>query len=84
MSAATTVQVHLNNETRELPAGTTCRDIVAELTGRAIGADGRPVEGAGLGIALARDGQVVPRARWAQAVLRDGERLEVVTAVQGG
>lgn len=35
------------------------------------------------GIAVAVDQAVLPRSRWA-TTLSDGERLEVVTAVQGG
>ncbi|MEO6794141.1 MAG: sulfur carrier protein ThiS [Mycobacterium sp.] len=35
------------------------------------------------GIAVAVDQAVLPRSRWATA-LSDGDRLEVVTAVQGG
>jgi sulfur carrier protein len=36
------------------------------------------------GVAAAVNGEVVPRSSWAGTVLRDGDRVEVVTAVQGG
>ena len=36
------------------------------------------------GVAAAVNGEVVPRRSWAGAALRDGDRVEVVTAVQGG
>ncbi|WP_307781334.1 sulfur carrier protein ThiS [Agilicoccus flavus] len=78
------VRVHVNDEPRTVATGTTCRDLVADLTGRAIGDDGRPLEGPGLGSALAVDGEVVPRGAWALTPLTDGARLEFVTAVQGG
>lgn len=76
--------VTLNDEERTLPAGTTCRQLVEQITGRAVGPDGRPTEGAGLGIALAIRGHLVPRARWDSTPIRTGDVIEVVTAVQGG
>ena len=36
------------------------------------------------GIAVAVDGEVVPRAEWSSRRLAPGERVEIVTAVQGG
>ena len=67
-----TVQVTLNGEPRELPAGSTIAQAVAELTA------------APSGVASAVNGDVVPRGSWASTVLRDGDQVEVVTAVQGG
>jgi sulfur carrier protein len=66
-----TVRVTVNGEPRELPAGTTVAGLVASLGGQAGG------------VAVAVNGEVVPRGGWA-AALRDGDRVEVVTAVQGG
>lgn len=60
MNTATDVTITVNEESRTLPAGATCRDLVQQLTGREVGADGRPTQGAGLGIALAVDGALVP------------------------
>ena len=36
------------------------------------------------GVAVAVNGEVVPRSRWAAVALRDGDRVEVLTAAQGG
>ncbi|MBF4163585.1 sulfur carrier protein ThiS [Nocardioides acrostichi] len=58
----------LNGEPRSVPAGTTLRDLV-------------PVAD---GVAVAVDGEVVPRGRLATHTLADGQRVEIVTAVQGG
>jgi sulfur carrier protein len=33
---------------------------------------------------VAVNGEVVPRSTWATASLRDGDRVEVLTAAQGG
>jgi len=44
-----------------------------------LGVDGRP-----RGIAVAVDGEVVPRERWQDYLLRDGQRVEVLSAIQGG
>jgi sulfur carrier protein len=36
------------------------------------------------GVAVAVNGEVVPRSSWAAARLHDGDRVEVLTAAQGG
>ena len=36
------------------------------------------------GIAVAVNGEVVRRSRWESTPLADGDRVEVLTAVQGG
>ena len=36
------------------------------------------------GVAVAVNGEVVPRSSWPAARLRDGDRIEVLTAAQGG
>ncbi|MDO5682655.1 MAG: sulfur carrier protein ThiS [Propionibacteriaceae bacterium] len=74
----------LNGKDAELSEGTTVRDVLAELTGKAVGDDGRTSDGAALGIAVAVDGAVVPRSRWATTTLTSGAEVEVVEAVQGG
>ena len=66
------IQVKLNGEPRELPAGATVTEAVAALTAAASG------------VAAAVNGDVVPRGSWAGTLLRDGDQIEVVTAVQGG
>ncbi|KPI12471.1 thiamine biosynthesis protein ThiS [Actinobacteria bacterium OK074] len=44
----------------------------------------RTVTAAPSGVAAALNETVVPRARWAATTLSDGDRVEVLTAVQGG
>jgi sulfur carrier protein len=68
------VIIHVTGEPRELRAGTTVSGVVAGL------ADVRPARG----VAVAVDAEVVPRGEWDSRQLRDGERVEVVTAIQGG
>jgi sulfur carrier protein len=36
------------------------------------------------GVAVAVNGEVVPRSAWDRQSLRDGDRIEVLTAAQGG
>jgi sulfur carrier protein len=36
------------------------------------------------GVAVAVNGTVVPRSTWAEVDLVDGDRIEVLTAAQGG
>lgn len=64
--------VHVNGGARELAAGSTVAVLVGELAG------GRA------GVAVAVNDTVVPRAAWPTTVLDDGDRVEVLTAVQGG
>jgi sulfur carrier protein len=66
------VEVTVNGRSREVPAGTTVADLVAAVTELAAG------------VAAAVNGEVVPRGRWPATQLRAGDRVEVVTAVQGG
>ncbi len=80
----TSMTIVVNDEQRTVPADTTCRSLVAQITGRDVGADGRPTRGLGLGVAVAVGGSLVPRARWDATVLHDGDSVEIVTAVQGG
>lgn len=65
------MRVTVNGSPREVPAQTTLAQVVATLTSQETG------------IAAAVNGEVVPRAGWS-APLRDADRVEVVTAVQGG
>jgi sulfur carrier protein len=68
------VGVRLNGEPRALPPGSTVADAVAALTG----------SGPVAGLAVAVNEQVVPRSAWVERALADGDRVEVLTAVQGG
>ncbi|MFF2411162.1 sulfur carrier protein ThiS [Streptomyces sp. NPDC058092] len=66
------VPVAVNGEVRLLAAGTTLDALVATLTT------------AHSGVAAAVNEAVVPRGRWSATVLGGGDRVEVLTAVQGG
>jgi sulfur carrier protein len=66
------VIVTINGETGDLPDGSSV-DIVVARIGR-----GRK------GIAVAINDTVVPRSRWSSVELVDGDRVEVLTAAQGG
>jgi sulfur carrier protein len=64
--------VTVNGAPREVPAGTTVEQLVAQLTD------------APSGVAAAVNGDVLPRRTWANTPLADRDEIEVVTAVQGG
>ncbi|MDO0928098.1 sulfur carrier protein ThiS [Streptomyces sp. TG1A-8] len=66
------MNVSVNGERREVAAGTALDGLVRSLTA------------APSGVAAAVNETVVPRARWAATVLTEGDRVEVLTAVQGG
>ncbi|MEU6282629.1 sulfur carrier protein ThiS [Streptomyces sp. NPDC047028] len=71
-SVDTFITVSVNGERREVPAGTALDSLVRSLSP------------APSGVAAALNETVVPRTRWAGTVLADGDRVEVLTAVQGG
>jgi sulfur carrier protein len=64
--------VAVNGAPRELPAGSTVTDVVSAVTGQI------------RGVAVAVNGEVVPRRDWAATALTAGDRIEVLTAAQGG
>ncbi|MFB7995578.1 sulfur carrier protein ThiS [Streptomyces sp. NPDC056002] len=64
--------VSVNGEGRQVAPGTTLDALVSTLTS------------APSGVAAALNETVVPRTRWAVTALTDGDRVEVLTAVQGG
>ena len=66
------IQVVVNGESHEIPAGTTVSELIARL-----GLGGRPV-------AVERNREVVPRARHPETALAEGDRVELVTFVGGG
>jgi sulfur carrier protein len=68
----TVLNVSVNGESRELATGTTLDTLVAGLTA------------APSGVAAAVNEAVVPRSQWSGTLLDDGDRVEVLTAVQGG
>jgi sulfur carrier protein len=84
--------ITLNGRPRPLPAGGTVADVVRELSGPDgwCGPAGRCGPGARQrgtgqdGVAVAVNDEVVPRRAWSATALADGDRVEVLTAVQGG
>jgi sulfur carrier protein len=66
------MRVTVNGAGREIPAGTTVRDLVVLL-----GLDGGPV-------AVEKNSEVVPRAEHARVRLNEGDVVEIVHFVGGG
>jgi sulfur carrier protein len=66
------VHVTVNGVAREVPYGTTIARLVAATTL------------ARTGLAVAVNEAVVPRGWWETTVLGDTDRVEILTAVQGG
>ncbi len=66
------MRVTVNGAPREVAAGATVATVVAELTT------------AERGVAVAVNETVVARGAWATTRLAAGDRVEVLTAVQGG
>ena len=63
----------VNGASRTVREGASVADLVAELG----------FAGDGSGIAVALNGEVVPRSEWITA-LGERDRVEILTAVQGG
>jgi sulfur carrier protein len=78
-----TVRVSINGEARELTAGTTVAEVVAELAPQSDHGTAPP-RATARGIAVAVNDEVVPRTAWPDTVLAEADRVEVLTAVQGG
>ncbi|GAA2805746.1 sulfur carrier protein ThiS [Streptomyces showdoensis] len=66
------MNVSVNGEPRELADPLSLDVLVATLTA------------APSGVAAAVNETVVPRSQWAATLLGEGDRVEVLTAVQGG
>jgi sulfur carrier protein len=66
------MNVIINGTARQMPQGVTVRDVV------------RLVTAAATGVAAALNNEVVSRGAWDSTPLADGDRVEVLTAVQGG
>ncbi|GIG89642.1 sulfur carrier protein ThiS [Plantactinospora endophytica] len=66
------MELTVNGVQQRLPGELT----VAELVQRFVDAH--------RGVAVAVNGEVVPRGGWPARLLRDGDRVEVLTAAQGG
>lgn len=66
------MQLIVNGDGRDVPGGTTVAELVRAVTEQR------------RGLAVAVNGEVVPRGGWPATVLRDGDRVEVLSAAQGG
>lgn len=66
--------ITVNGERREAREGTVVAEVVTDL----VGAPGAR------GVAVAVNGEVVPRASWDTTTVAAGDRVEVLTATQGG
>lgn len=76
--------IHLNGSPRALAGTSTVADLVTGVTGRALLPTGQPADGGRLGVAVALNSDIVPRSEWTTTALRGNDRIEIVTAVQGG
>jgi sulfur carrier protein len=68
----TTLPIRVNGDPRDIAPGTTLAEIVAELSA------------APTGVAAAVNESVVPRGAWPATALAADDRVEILTAVQGG
>ncbi|WP_306321301.1 MULTISPECIES: sulfur carrier protein ThiS [unclassified Streptomyces] len=66
------MNVYVNGDPRTVTAGTTLDLLVGTVTT------------APKGVAAAVNEAVVPRTQWPATALSEGDRVEVLTAVQGG
>jgi sulfur carrier protein len=66
------MKLTVNGESRAVQDGTTLRALVVDVAGR--------VEGT----AAAVNGELVPRSAWPSTVLSAEDRIELLTARQGG
>jgi len=65
--------IFVNGEPRERE-GATIEELLADLG----------VEARARGVAVAVDGEVVPRAEWGDRRISEGQRVEALSAMQGG
>ncbi|MEU5962781.1 sulfur carrier protein ThiS [Micromonospora parva] len=66
------MELTVNGAGRSVPAGASVADLVGDIVPHP------------RGVAVAVNGEVVPRTGWPARTLRDGDRVEVLTAAQGG
>lgn len=66
------MNISVNGEPTTAAAASTVADLVDTLAGQRGG------------VAVAVNEEVVPRAAWADTPLKPGDRVEILTAVQGG
>jgi sulfur carrier protein len=65
--------IFVNGEPHER-AGATISELLSELG----------VEERARGVAVALDGEVIPRAEWGERRVNEGQRVEALSAMQGG
>jgi sulfur carrier protein len=65
--------IFVNGEPRER-AGATVAELLADLG----------FQTSARGVAVAVDGEVIPRAEWGERRVNEGERVEALSAMQGG
>ena len=65
--------IFLNGEPRDRE-GATIAELLVDLG----------VEDRARGVAVAVDGEIVPRAEWDERRINEGERVEALSAMQGG
>jgi sulfur carrier protein len=66
------MKITVNGAEREAEEGSSVAGVVASVTGQPTG------------VAVALNDQVVPRTDWKTTIVREADRIEVLTAVQGG
>ncbi len=64
--------ITVNGEQRETADELSVAELVTQISDRSTG------------IAVALNSEVVPRGNWPETTVRPGDRVDVVTAVQGG
>lgn len=75
MSVAVAVDITLNGERHAVARGSTVAELLREMDLD----PSRPK-----GIAVAVNDEVVPRGAWSSHEIREDDRVEVITALQGG
>ena len=65
--------IFVNGEPSER-AGATVAELLAELG----------VDAGARGVAVAVDGEAIPRAEWGELTVNEGQRVEALSAMQGG
>lgn len=75
MSTQTAIEIQLNGESAEVAADVTVAVVLEDM-----GID--PSDSRGIAVAL--NDEVVPKGDWAATPLSKGDRVEVITARQGG
>ncbi|MGC4794838.1 sulfur carrier protein ThiS [Micromonospora saelicesensis] len=66
------MELTVNGAGRSVAVGASVADLVRDIVAQP------------RGVAVAVNGEVVPRTGWPARALRDGDRVEVLTAAQGG